>query len=236
LNAGTAGKAVGHNLPAIHDGFYGIAGACFDALPAVRAPIFIFPDSEEARVLKNPGEKAGGADKLAERPVEQQACGQHQGYNNYQRQGELPVEDFKGVEEIVDVDILRNEKDDKKEQEQCPYGIGRKKRAFDFADSLAEQESRFLQTSQGTDPSAEDFIAHNSEQQHDSRHDHHGGRNKAAQVVSQRCLGECAQGTGMNSDCHAEDVKEDEQENQSDRFGYPFGCQKGYGNYAGQRI
>jgi hypothetical protein len=40
----------------------------------------------------------------------------------------------------------------------------------------------------------------------------------------------------MNSDCHAEDVKEDEQENQSDRFGYPFGCQKGYGNYAGQRI
>ena len=128
----------------------------------------------------------------------------------------MPVKQFKRVEQIIDIGIERDEIDEKKYKKGEANTVADEEREFTFFNRLGELKGDFLQTSQGTLPSAEYFISYYREEDHSCCHNNHWWWNKTTHLVTGKRFSEGTERTGMYADKNTKDGKKDEQGNDSD--------------------
>jgi hypothetical protein len=129
----------------------------------------------------------------------------------------MPVKQFKGVKEIIDIGTEGEEIDEEKYEKGEAHTIADEEREFNFFNGLRELKSDFLQTSQGALPSTEYFVAYHREEDHSCCHNNHRWRKKTTHLITGKGFSESTERTGMYSDKNTKDSKKDDQGNNSDK-------------------
>ena len=97
----------------IYNTFNGITRTFFYTFITVIAFLFVFLDSKDTHLLKDPGDKTCWAEKLAKWPAINQTCQNDDGHNNDYITLEMPMEKLKWVEQIIYINTEYKDKQEK---------------------------------------------------------------------------------------------------------------------------
>ena len=129
----------------------------------------------------------------------------------------MPVKQLKGVKEIIDIGSEREEIDEKEQKKGETHTIAGDERYCNFFNGPGELKSNFLETTQGTDPPAEDLVSYYREEDHSCCHNNHWWRYKAIYLINGKGFSEGAERAWMYAEKNTKDGKKDDQGNNPEK-------------------
>ena len=97
----------------MYNTFNGITRTFFYTFITAIAFLFVFLDSKDTHLLKDPGDKTCWADKLAKRSVVKQTCQNNNGHNNDCIPLGMPMEKLKWVKQVIYINTEYKDKQEK---------------------------------------------------------------------------------------------------------------------------
>ena len=112
--------------------FDGGAGTIFNAFITTGTFFRIFMNCKDACMLKYPGDKTCRANKMTKGPEVNETGPYNKGYDDNKVGVKMPMEEFKGIKKIININSEHKEINKKEHKKRKPHCITSHKREFNL--------------------------------------------------------------------------------------------------------